>query len=245
MNSSPDDRIDPYETRLARRVSEFSEQALRPFDPAAIAATAHASARRSTPASRLFGSSASFGRLGLLLAGAAIAAASFGIFIAGAGPTPSEGPATSLPSPAEGVVADCAATNLAAEITAWDGAAGHRIATVRLIGGNARCKLPSVLRPALVDAGGRALIVGARPKADREWDVLGPGDFAETMVDMANYCGPEPTGGLFLRLYLSETVAIDARAAASIASAVDPPPCNGPNVPATIEIQPLGQNVAQ
>ena len=41
MTRSPDDQIDPYESRLTRRVGEFADQAVRPIDAAAITAAAH------------------------------------------------------------------------------------------------------------------------------------------------------------------------------------------------------------
>jgi hypothetical protein len=238
MTNLPDDHIDPYESRLTRRVDAFAEQAVRPINAAAIAAAAHAGARRQTLAGRLRGSSGPSRRLGLVVAAAVLAATSISVYVSGRGPTPSQTPAPAA-SPA-GIVADCGPSDVSAEIVAWEGAAGHRIATVRLLGMDSRCKLPPVLRPALIDGSGRALIVGAPLTGSREWDVLGPGDRAETLVDMSNYCGAEPTGGLFLRLSLSDTVAIEAHPAPRISQPIDPPPCNGPNAPARIEIQPLG-----
>jgi hypothetical protein len=239
MTRLPDDQIDPYESRLTRRVDAFAEQAVRPIDAAAIAAAARAGARQQTLSGRLFGSGGSTARLGVILAGVALITA-LGVALGGGGQIPGPSPTPGTASFGVTVAPDCAAKNVSAEIVAWEGAAGHRIATVRLLGIDARCKLASQLRPALLDGGGHALIVGAPLPAPREWTVLGPGDRAETLVDMSNYCGAAPSGSLFLRLYLSDSVAIEARPATSIANPIDPPPCNGPTAPATIEIQPLG-----
>src|SRR6185437_11056585 len=134
------------------------------------------------------------GRLGLVLAGALIAVASIGVYVGGAGPRPSETP-TPAGTGLVVVTPDCAANNVSAEIFAWEGAAGHRIATVRLLGIDAGCKVPNVLRPALVDGAGHALIVGKSSRSET-WYSFSAGDRVETMVDMSNYCGAAPTGEL-------------------------------------------------
>ena len=261
MTNSPDDRIDSYEPRLARRVDAFADQAVRPIDARAIAAAAHAGARRQTLAGRLFGSTASMARLGVVLAGALVAALAFGAYLGGggnvapsqtataAGPTASEAPATEAPpsvappiqaspTPVPGPEA-CAASQLTGEIVGWDGAAGHRIASLNLHNvGPAECKLPKLLRPALVDADGGALIVGAAVTDNRTM-TFKVGNAASTLVDMANYCGATPTAGLRIRLFLPDQTSFELAPHLDSPGTADPPPCNGPTQPATIEMQPI------
>jgi len=246
MTTLPDDQIDPYESRLARRVDAFAEQAVRPIDPVAIASAAHAGARRQTLTGRLFGwtgRTGSTARLALVLAGTLVAAA-FGVYI-GAGGKLGVGPAATgpaaTPTTVPGSVAACRATDLAGTITGWDGAAGHRIASIEL--GNSSstaCSVPKLLRPAVVDANGRAYMIGTRPGATSEL-TLEPGRHATTLVDMANYCGTPPAAPLRIRLYLPSEDSVDAVSSASLAGLMDLPPCNGENAPQTIEMQPLKQ----
>jgi len=245
MTRSPDDQIDPYESRLMRRVGDFAEQAVRPVEPLAVAAAAHAGAQRRTLAGRLFGSTASMSRLGIVFAGALVAAAAFGMYL-NAGGTSTPGPsstanapdATPTEVPGPGGVA-CSAAQLTGEIVGWDGAAGHRIATIQVHNAGANdCTLPELLRPALVDGDGHALIVGQAVSAAVPFG-LSAGAHATAMIDMANFCGPAPTAALKIRLYLPDQTSVELAAAANLSNALDVPPCNGPNAPATIEMQPL------
>ena len=244
MTNRPDDQIDPYEPRLTRRVGAFAEQAVRPIDATAIAAAAAAGARRRTLAGRLFGSLSSTSRLGVVLAGAIVGAAVLGVIGAGGltGPAPSQTTATgpeATPTSVPGAVDACAPASLSAEITAWEGAAGHRIATVQMTNtGSSACSVPRYFRPALVDEDGHALIVtNAVPEPAPL--TLPAGARAQTLVDMANYCGTAPTAPLYLRLYLTSDGTVDAKPAASVSGPIDAPPCNGPTVPAEIQMQEL------
>jgi hypothetical protein len=238
MTKSPDDHIDPYEPRLTRRVGAFAEQAVRPIDAAAIAAAARAGARRRTFAGRLFGSNSSIGRFGVVVAAALLAAGSIGIYVGGGGPAPTASP-VEVPFGTTGRGPDCAAKNLSAEVVAWEGAAGSRIATVRFLGLDHDCLIPTHLKPALIDAAGHALIVAGDVHEAGILD-LHIGMQAEALVDMSNYCGPAPVGEPFLRFYLPTNDSIEARRSANLNGPLDAPPCNGPTVPATIEMQGLG-----
>jgi len=246
MTNVPDDHIDPYESRLARRVGDFADGAVRPIDPMAIAAAAHAGARRQTLAGRLFGSTTSMARLGVVLAGALVAAAAFGVYInAGGsnalGPNQSSAGPVQTPTAVPGAVEACAAGNLAAEISSWEGAAGHRIAGVDVRNtGSSACALPRLLRPALVSAKGQALII-APPESNTTTLVLPAGGGASTMVDMANYCGPAPDSELNIRLYLPDQTSTQAAPTAKVPTPLDPPPCNGPTVGSEIQMQPFEQ----
>ena len=245
MTNSPDDQIDPYEARLTRRVGEFAEQAVRPFDPAAVSAAAHAGARRRTLAGRLLGAATPMNRIGIVLAGALVVAGAFGIYLNG-------GRAPDQPSPAESAkasepaatwsslaAAPCPAADLEGSITSWDGAAGHRIAgiTVRNAG-SADCALFEYMRPALVDADGHSLIVGGRVQEPGHRR-FAPGETSTTMVDMANYCGNAPTARLLIRFYLPDNTWFDTVDRTNGQAPLDAPPCNGPNVPAMIQMQPM------
>ena len=243
MTRSPDDQIDPYESRLMRRVGDFAEQAVRPVDPLAVAAAAHAGAQRRTLGGRLFGSTASMSRLGVVFAGALVAAAAFGVYL-NAGGTANPGPSASGNAPdatptevaGPGGVA-CSAAQLTGEIVGWDGAAGHRIASLNLHNtGPGDCALPKLLRPALVDADGHALIVGALV-SDTRTLTFQVGNAASTEVDMANYCGAAPTAELRIRLYLPDQTSFELSPHLDVPGTVDPPPCNGPNAAASIQIQ--------
>jgi hypothetical protein len=242
MTNLPDDPIDPYESRLTRRVGAFAEQAVRPIDHAAVASTAAAGARRRSLAGRLFGSVSATARLGVVLAGALVAAAVIGVAInAGAGPSPTavaNGP-EATPTSVPGAVDTCAAAALTGEIAGWEGAAGHRIATIQVRNaGSSACGLPELLRPALVDEDGHALIVGQKV-SDAASVTLAAGDSASSMVDMSNYCGRAPTAALKLRLYLPSEASVELGASGSVTNPIDAPPCNGENAPSTIEMQPL------
>ena len=250
MTNLPTDQIDPYEPRLARRIGAFTEQAVRPIDPLAIAAAARVGARRRTLAGRLFGSTASSARLALVLAGGVLLAWALGAtFGGGRGPTPTaaaKGPVVT-PTAAPVVAGPCAALALSGQVTAWEGAAGHRIATISIRNeGSSECALPEYLRSALIDADDRALIVADQPK--RPVSIAFPaGATATAMVDMDNYCGPEPRTPLHMRLYLPSEASFDLGPENGVISGppagsvvpMDVPPCNGQNAPTRMKMSPL------
>jgi Protein of unknown function (DUF4232) len=251
MTRSPDDQLDPYEPRLTRRVGEFAEQAVRPFDAAAIAAAAHAGARRRTLASRVFGPNVSMARLGTVLAGALVAAAAFGMYLnagASVGPdqtsdahgTTSMATAEPTPTGAPGAAEDCSGAALTGQILAWEGAAGHRIATISIRNrGATECALPGQLHLALIDSGGQELINGVPCAACAPFG-LPAGAEATTLVDMANFCGTSaPTGALKIRIDLPAGTSFELSAAPTLTNPLDPPPCNGPSLPGTISMQAL------
>jgi hypothetical protein len=245
MTNLPDDQIDAYEPRLTRRVGAFAEQAVRPIDATAIAATAAATARQRTIAGRLFGSMSSTARLGVVLAGAVLATAVGAVIAAGGlnGPGPTQtttavGP-NATPTSVPGSVDACTVNSLTGEIIAWEGAAGNRIANVKVrnTGANA-CALPKLLRPVLIERAGNALILGTPPQP-AEAITIPANTTATTLVDMANYCGTAPSSPLGIRLYLPSDTSVEAYPAAGVPLPIDPPPCNGPSQAASIEMQPL------
>jgi hypothetical protein len=180
-----------------------------------------------------------------VLAGALVAAVVLGAIGSGAlnvpGPTQTTAATVIVASPTSvpGSVEACAPEALSAEITAWEGAAGHRIANVKLRNTGAKaCEVPKLLRPVLIEQAGNALILGTPPQAV-EAIAIAASTSATTFVDMTNYCGADPTSPLGIRLYLTTDTSVEAYPAGGVPLPIDPPPCNGPNQAASIEMQPL------
>ena len=240
MTKLADDHMDPYEPRLTRRVGAFAEQAVRPIDAMAIAASAHAGARRRTLLGRRFGSGGFILRLGVVLA-AALAATAFGVFL-GAGGT-SRAPVISTdatPTIVPGAPDPCLPADLTGRIHSWEGAAGHRIASIRIFNTGTRdCSVPRVMRTLLLDGNGHKLILAPEGLESPGDITVGVGAPVTTLVDMANYCGPTPVGDLSIRLYLTGSSSIAAGPDGSLPFPLDIPPCNGQNAPATIQMQAL------
>ncbi len=248
MTKSPDDQIEPYETRLTRRVDAFTEQAVRPIDAAAIASAARAGARRQTLLGRLFGSGGSTARLGIIVAGALVGALALGVYI-GSGGTVAPGQTANGPSPVPtagptptrmpGLADDCLAAALTGEITAWEGAAGHRIATISLRNtGAGACVVPQQLRLSLFDSTDHQLLYGFG--CDCPPFTFGAGASATAMVDMSNFCGTYvPSGTLRIRVHLPDGSSVDLLPGSKVVGPIDPPPCSGPSVPGSISMQPL------
>jgi hypothetical protein len=217
MTNLPDDMLDPAEGRLARRVGAWTDRAVFPIDPVAIASSAAVAARRHTPAGRLFGA-----RLALIGAGAILAVAGLGAVITG-GAAGLFGP-RSTPTAEPVALRTCTPYDVDAVITAWDGAAGHRIATVELrqIGATA-CAVDPLPQPWLAAGHGDKLIVGRSGSGTPI--AIAPGDVLHTLVQAGNYCGPAPEAPV--------TVAFTQDGATFVATALTPtdlsgvPPCNG------------------
>jgi len=136
-------------------------------------------------------------------------------------PTPSPTPSpTALPTPGP-----CNPADLAARITLWEGAAGHRIANLELTNaGSTTCTLRSMDKPQLVDGNGSVLIDGVSPSASKRLAVA-PGDVLKTLVDVDNYCGPDPVAPVSIAFVQSG----GGRYLATPFSPTDAtvPPCNG------------------
>jgi hypothetical protein len=147
-------------------------------------------------------------------------------------PKPTSAP-TPTPTPTTG---PCDPAKLAARITLWEGAAGHRIAHVELTNaGTVSCTLRAMAKPQLVDGKGSVLIDGMNPPASALLTVT-PGQVLKTLVQDANYCGPAPVAPVSVAFVLSG----GGRIVATPVSPTDTtlPPCNGPGSPADVEMQP-------
>jgi hypothetical protein len=146
-------------------------------------------------------------------------------------PTPTP---TATPAPSVG---PCDPGSLAARITAWEGAAGHRIADLELTNaGTVSCRLATMARPQLVDGHGSVLIDGTDPGPSTTL-TLAPGDVVKTFAQDANYCGPDPVPPVSVAFVLSD----GGRFVATPLSPTDAtvPPCNGtPGSKGDIEMQP-------
>jgi hypothetical protein len=148
-------------------------------------------------------------------------------------PTPTPTP-TATPAP---TVGPCDPGSLAARITAWEGAAGHRIADLELTNaGTATCRLATMARPQLVDGHGSVLIDGTDPGPSKTL-TLAPGDVVKTFVQDANYCGPDPVPPVSVAFVLDGGGRFTATPLSPTDATV--PPCNGaPGSKGDIEMQP-------
>lgn len=234
MTNLPDDMLDPAEGRLARRIGSYTDQVVFPIDPVSIAASAAVAGRRQTLAGRLFGGSGAAGRLALIGAGAVLAVAGLGVVISG-GARGLFAPGPTSPAQAATLRA-CSPYDVDAVITAWGGAAGHRIATVELRHiGTTACAVAPLPQPWLADGGGSRLIDGQAGGGSPV--SFAPGEVLHTLVDVANYCGAAPAAPVTLAFTQKD-------AATFVATALTPddltgvPPCNGPGFPGTIQMHP-------
>ncbi len=263
MTHLPADPIDPYEAGLAGRVHDHTDQALKPFDATAIA---HAAAiehpRRRF--GRLFGATTAIGRLGWIAAAGLLAAATIGyslgaggkgpsgpVAIATASPTavptlaPTAAPTATLapaqtaaptPVPTVRPIEACGPGALNIRIVSWSGAAGQRIATLKLTQKSTNgCTFPTLTRPELLDGTNRVLLEGAQPGAAKLL-TLAHGDVLSSMAETSNYCGPNPVAPVTVAIVLADGQRV-------IATPLTPtdttgvPPCNGAGSPGYIQMQ--------
>jgi hypothetical protein len=165
-----------------------------------------------------------------------------GIATAGASPSPIQTPSptvapTATPVPTLG---PCAPADLAARITLWEGATGHRIAHVELTNlGTASCDLGAIDRPQLVDGRGAILIDGAAPAASDSLTVS-PRGVLTTLVQDDNYCGPDVvTPPVTVAFVLPNEVGRFVATPLSRTDLSGVPPCLGaPGSAGIIEMQP-------
>ena len=157
----------------------------------------------------------------------------------GATPTPIT---TVVPSTSASVVPNvalCAPEALAAQVKSWDGAAGHRTATVELRNtGTVACQTAVVDRPQLVDGNG-AVIIDGLPAVNPASITLAAGAVVRGLVQDGNYCGPTPVAPVTVGFVLTGG---GGRVLAAPLTATDDtgiPPCNGnPGSAGDIEMQP-------
>jgi uncharacterized protein DUF4232 len=258
MTHRPTDPIDPYEPRLAGRVHDHADQALAPFDAVAIAhAVAVEHPRRRF--GRLFGASTAIGRLGWIAAAGLLAAATIGYSLGAGGkgpgpvavatasptaiptailtPAPTVAPTAAItPAPTVRPIQACTPSDLSLRVVSWNGAAGQRIAALKLTNTSAvACTFPSLTRPELLDGTNRVLLEGAKPGTARQL-TLAAGKSLGSMAQDGNYCGPAPVAPVTVAIVLANGQRV-------IGTPVSPtdvtgvPPCNGAGSPGYIEMQ--------
>jgi hypothetical protein len=144
----------------------------------------------------------------------------------------------STPAPSALVlVVPCDNATLAARITLWEGAAGHRIAHVELTNtGSSACVVQATLRPQLVDGNRSVLIDGAAPAGSDPLLTLAPGKTLKTLVQDGNYCGPAPVAPVSVAFVLADGNHVLAAPVSPTDATV--PPCLGSGSKADIEMQP-------
>jgi len=154
----------------------------------------------------------------------------------------SSAPPSSPSSAAGGQVARaCAPAELEARITGWEGAAGHRIATVVLRNtGPEPCTVPALMQPQLVDATGAVLIEGPPPAASETVTVPAGGTLT-TLVQDGNYCRPAPREPVTVAFVLPAGAGRIVAANESTTGLSGVPPCSsdpGSSAAGDIEMQP-------
>ena len=219
-------------TRVNRLLEEWSAVANEARRPAA--SPRGVDVRSGMPSATLAG--ASLVAVALVLAGVLLSRPDPNN-VGGVTPPPSLNP-TSAPTPtAAPTIGLCGPENVSAQITMWEGAAGHRIADVEVTNaGTEACTLPAVAKPQLLDANGEVLIEGSSPTSSPMIE-LAPGAVLRTLVQAGNYCGPDPAPPVSVAFVLSDGGSIVADPVSS--TDVTVPPCLGPAGSAgTIEMQP-------
>jgi hypothetical protein len=117
----------------------------------------------------------------------------------------------------------------------WEGAAGQRIATITLTNpDDGDCVLGEFERVQYVDAANKPLIEG--PAAPGSLTVPANSSVS-TLVEIGNYCGPEPEQPVGI-VFVKASGGILLIGSPESAADMSVPPCNGPNAPATIQMQP-------
>jgi hypothetical protein len=262
MTHLPTDPTDPYEARLAGRVREHSNAAIVPIDATAIA---HAAAltRPRRRFGRVAAATSTFGRLGWIAAAALIAVAAIGGFSLGSGghppapatlvpasgttPAPTAVPtavptpapaiaATATPAPTARPIVACTPADLSARVLDWTGAAGQRIADLKITNtSTVACRFPSVTKPELVDGSGAVLIEGTKAAGGSRL-LLAKGASLTTMAEDGNYCGPDPLAPVSVAIVLDGGARVIA-APLSASDTIGLAPCLGSGSPAYITIQ--------
>jgi hypothetical protein len=143
--------------------------------------------------------------------------------------------ASEPPSSSTGV--GCRPDQLSASITAWEGAAGSRIATIEARNsGTDSCTLGGPPAASLLDRGGQVLVASSEPAGGASDHDLAAGQSARLFVGVANWCNDPPQEPVSIGLTMPDGQQLVVPSAAGVS--FEPPPCNGPNQPATISVQP-------
>jgi len=169
------------------------------------------------------------------VAGSSPAASAASAASAVAGPSESAASAASI-APSRPTTGPCDVTVLAARIVLWEGAAGQRIATVRLTNnGPVACLVDDLARPQLVGGDGAILIDGTAAVPTKHL-LVEPGGTLNTLVAAGNDCKPAPVAPVSVAFVFADGRRLVADPASPTDATV--PPCNGAGQPATISMHP-------
>ncbi|TMF36434.1 MAG: DUF4232 domain-containing protein [Chloroflexi bacterium] len=150
-------------------------------------------------------------------------------------PTPVASAVAAASSPPAPTTGPCDPANLAARITAWEGAAGSRIADVSLTStGETPCLMPETPRPQLVDGRGAVLAQG-KITAGSPMIEVATGDVLTTLVEVSNVC-VQPVPPVTVAFDMGGERRLVAQPYGPTDATV--PPCNGPGRPAEIQMHP-------
>jgi uncharacterized protein DUF4232 len=130
--------------------------------------------------------------------------------------------------PAEAATPSCTAHQLSARIASWQGAAGSRIADIRLVNTSfTPCKIRNFPRVQLVSSSGVVMINGAPASTTGAFHTLAGLGFLKTEASTSNYCGPAFTKPVTLALTLPALLGRVVAIPASPTDASGVPPCLG------------------
>ena len=151
-------------------------------------------------------------------------------------PPPAASPEPAITASPKPVVGACQASQLAAHVTLWEGAAGHRLAHVRMRNSGPTCHLAALDRPELVASHGKVLIKGGATASTVL--TLGPGGTVRTLADADNYCGQTPTAPVTVAFVLPSGAGLVIARPLSPTDTTGVPPCLGRALPGSIDMQP-------
>ena len=153
------------------------------------------------------------------------------------GPGATDKPLVSTLPSTSATDAFCGPDVLSARILSWEGAAGHRIATVELRNtGTVACQTGAFDRPQLVGGDGTILIEGI-VDSSLQLRSLSAGQTVTTLVQDGNYCGPTPVAPVTVAFVLSSGAGRIVAAPVSSTDTEGVPPCNStPGSAGTIEM---------
>jgi hypothetical protein len=224
------DAIDPFERGLFRRTQAWTAQAVVPIDARAVVEAAVVAGRRGLR-DRLTGLDGKLrapARIGIVVAAGLLIAGAGTMFTISIGPRPVTVDPSPSPTPSPRLVfgrdpSICRPDEVDAVITAWDAAADHRTATVELHHtGTRTCDVPTMPMPWLADRDGDSIMAGhADDNAPRL--AFSPGEVLHTLVQVGNYCGPEPAPPVTLVFQHNEGIYVATALSPTDLSGV--PPC--------------------
>ena len=128
----------------------------------------------------------------------------------------------------EAAAPSCTAHQLSARIASWQGAAGSRIADIRLVNTSfSTCRIRNFPKVQLVSGTGVVMINGSAASTTGAFHTLAPLGFLRTESANSNYCGPAFKKPVTLALTLPGMLGRVIAMPLSPADASGVSPCNG------------------